>query len=241
MTMREKGVAFTDMEVNIPSLSSSPRVLQKVQYEQCPWDRRHVLALYTLDPVDLVADNKWHPFPHLTSGIGWFRIYDSRFFQALVAPAESLITEKILTMTPVESADDAEWDLLILEEIPGFWLGSRFTQTFGPFPWQEEIANWLRIHKLALLPFDEYVQGVAWLPDINNHIMAQAMEKLIWLENAIIEVNRRAINVQKRFWTSLMINQGVSSSEKSLPVRFARKGSKFRQPLMSRDVSRQKA
>jgi hypothetical protein len=210
-----------------------PRLV--VRYDQAPWDRGHILALYLIDPLHLREDSKWHELSS-NEDIAFYRVYNHKYFQFVSSKSHNHLVNAILAMEPVDTEDDAEWWIWQVEAPgwEGLWLTSILAVTPGPFEYQAEIDAWLRPYGLALLPQGDYVRGLARLEEISSAKMKTAMEQLVWLENVLIELNRRIMRVGQRFWRTIQQASMPLPSEdpiEALAAPYRRQGRKSRQPI----------
>jgi hypothetical protein len=172
------------------------------QYEQCEWDQRHVEAIYRNLAARISADGQWHDIPTGPGAVGRYRVVGERYFQAVYADAANPVFEALMAMDPVETEDDAEWE--IWQESEGAYaITSTFALTPGPFEHQPVVDEWLWRHGLGLKPEEHFVQGIAYFTEIDAGCVRDAMERLTWLENAFVDLNERLNQAGREFWHDL--------------------------------------
>lgn len=205
------------------------------RYDQAPWRKAHILALYTIEPTALRDDGMWHRLPSVVGEVAFYRVYSQQYFQFVAAPTYNTLVEALLHMPPVQTEDDAEWWIWQVDRrgFDGLWLTSIFPITPGPFAYQAEVDRWLRGYGLALIPQDGYVRGFARLEAITPEHLKVAMERLVWLENAVLDLNRRIVRVGQRFWRKVQQASvaGEGDGSMRLAAKYQRKGRKFRKPI----------
>lgn len=209
-------------------------------YEQCPWIKKHVEAIYRNLRGMIVADGQWHDFPPLPRHIGKYRVYGGRYFQAIYARTPNHVLGSLMNMPPVETEDDAEWSIWQLDWGQGYALTSRFALTPGPFDHHAGVADWLYRHGLGLIPENGSVRGVAYFTNIEPGCLRDAMDRLIWLENAILHINRELQELSRKHWDELKQASDKIMAERdpstdpdeimSLPEQYRRSGWKHREP-----------
>src|SRR5262249_51989670 len=91
--------------VSYPHTFRSPSA--QAVYEQCVWDREHVLAIYPILSGALAADGEWHEIPTSTGAIGRYRVFEERYFQAVFAAESTPVFRALASMEAVETQDDA--------------------------------------------------------------------------------------------------------------------------------------
>lgn len=219
------------------------RRLYKTLYEQCPWDQDHVGSIYRNLHGMIVVDGQWHAFPPMPQHIGQYRVYNQQYFQAVYARSYNPVFEALLAMSPVDTKDDAEWIIWKLTWAEkAYALTSPFAVTPGPFEHHAEVADWLYRHGLGLVYDNTYgLRGVAYFTDIEPGCLRDAMDRLVWLENAIIHLNLRLEQISQDFWgeakrdSDVVLDQLPSTfpSDEIVPVpeRFRRMGWKHRESL----------
>ncbi len=206
---------------------------QTATYEQMPWDQKHVEAIYPVLQAGIDADGQWHNFPPLLRNVGRYRVYSNRYFQAVYAKSENRLFQELLLLSPVNSEDDAEWTIQKAKE--GYTVSSVFSIT--PFlenaEGYEAIAEWLWRHALVLEPHKMGLQGVAHFANMETGCLLDAMQRLTWLENAIMELNIRLKKTSGEFWNgvqkmsdAVFDNQGQTMdwSDEIVPVSEHYKG-----------------
>jgi hypothetical protein len=175
-------------------------------YEQCPWDEEHVNALYPILGGRIVRDGDWHDYTTPAPDTGWvarYRVFEDRYFQVIVARPDSPLFEALSAMDAVETEDDAEWVLYWDSNQEMYAMTSTFAFSPGPFDHHARVDEWLWERGLGLEPYEFHVEGVAYLERIEASQMQDAMDRLIWLENAMMELDRRCERVGEEFWREL--------------------------------------
>ncbi len=186
-------------------------------YEQCPWDQAHVEAIYPILKGLLVADGEWHP---TESGaepwVGRYRIVDG-YFQAVFAEEPNPVFAALLAVRPFARPDDAEWDVWAHEPTGGFALSNTFCITPGPFDHQDELVDWLARHGLGLTEHEWYVQGYALIEQLTTEALAEAVDRLTWLEVTLADLNEKLDRAGAAFWQGV---QGqVAARGSAAPLR----------------------
>jgi hypothetical protein len=221
----------------------SPRAA--ATYEQCPWNREHVENLYRNLRGNLVEDGVWHDFPHDPRWIGRYRIR-LPYFQAVYADTPSDVFDALQLMEPVATDHDAEWEIWPLAD-HGYAVSSSFATTAGPFLHQETVNKWLERHSLALElgPLvggaARFVEGVAYFEQIESGCFGDALERLAWLERALMELEAAFERTSEEFWAALeresdrlaeLHSEPLKAGEIiPLPSRFMQGGVKQRTPV----------
>jgi hypothetical protein len=167
-------------------------------YEQAPWDLAHIEAIYRNLQGRIVADGAWHDFPPLPRDIARYRVFEDRYFQAVYARRPNLVFDTLTAMPPVLREDDAEWTIWKIRG--AYAVTSVFTVTphfmgYGP------VERWLcDHHELGWEPHPDGLQGTAYFTDLEPGCLADAMDRLVWLENQVIALNRRLTQTAADFW-----------------------------------------
>lgn len=208
-----------------------------IRYDQAPWDREHILALYTIEPSDIRTDSQWHPLPTEGQEVAYYRVYRESYFQYVCSSCPSHLLSSIMEIEPVPTADDAEWFIYEIEgsNLDGLWLSSNFAISPGPFDYHYELNDWLRELGLFLLPCEYHVRGVVHLREISTVTLQQAMQRLTWLEGVLITLNRRIEKLGKRLWRQIKRDtqnpEALKDPYTGLPMVLPHFGSKYREPI----------
>ncbi len=207
-------------------------------YEQCLWDKPHVNSIYPILEGNIVADSEWHDFPNMDGDVRKYRVYQDKYFQAIFANAANPASDHLLEMKPAERRDDSEWTIWLDNGVYG--LTSVFTVTplldnYG------QVEDWLNRHDLGWEPHENGIQGVAYFTEIEAGCLADAMDRLVWLENVVIDLNKALNECCQSFWRNIkhqsddMANPPfkVYSSDEIIPVpaEYPRDGWKSRQAV----------
>ena len=174
---------------------TNPR--NKAIYEQAPWNRGHIEAIYRNLKGMIVADGQWHDFPPLPQDIGRYRVFEDRYFQAVYARAHNSVFDGLSRMLPVEREDDAEWT--IWKRGDGYAMTSVFTVT-PHLDGYDGVEGWLDRHALGWVPHPLGLQGAAYFADLEPGCLADAMDRLVWLEGRVLAVNQRLIRAAGECW-----------------------------------------
>ena len=177
----------------------------QVLYEQTPWDISQVEAINPRLKDTIVADGDWHPFEH-PPGVSFYRVEKLRYFQALYSKTENATLQKLKTVQPIATEDDAEW--MIWKKKDGYAITSVFTLTPGPFGNTAEVASWLERHGLG---FEEdqgsedkgSMRGVAYFAEIEQGCLTDAIQRLAWLEALILNLNQQLSALSVEFWEAV--------------------------------------
>ncbi len=81
----------------------------EIQYEQCLWKEKHILALYPRLQGSVLADGEWHDFPPVAASFGRYRVYENTYFQALFSTRSASELDEYCLLAPASVDDDAEW------------------------------------------------------------------------------------------------------------------------------------
>ncbi len=209
-------------------------------YEQCPWVREHVEAIYRNLAGRIVEDGQWHEILVEPGRVGRYRVFENRYFQAVYARELNPVYEALTAMDPVVSEDDAEWAIW-QEEVGAYAISSTFALTPGVFEHQPAVDEWLWRHGLGLEPNEFFVEGIAYFTDIEPGCLLDAMERLRWLERAFRELNERLEEAGREFWQTLKaesdavverLGHALAPDEIApLPDCYPRLGWKYRQSI----------
>ena len=167
-------------------------------YEQCPWKQEHVEAIYPSLRGLLMNDNEWHDFPPIGKGVAQYRIAQESYFQVVSAKTSNNLLNQLKGMSPPATDDDAEWT--IWQSRNSYVITSIFTITPGPFQDTAETAEWIYRHGLGFEPHPKGMQGVAYFPDVESDCLLDAIERLSWLESAILSLNGRFEQTSRESW-----------------------------------------
>ncbi len=217
---------------------------QVTTYEQMPWDQKHVESIYNVLQANIDADGQWHDFPPLPQCVGKYRVYNNRYFQVVYAKSENKLLQELLLLPPVNSEDDAEWTIQKLEA--GYTISSLFsiTPALENAEGYEAIAEWLWRHALVLELHKIGLQGVAYFTDLEPGCLLDAMQRLTWLENVVMELNVRLKQTSGEFWNEVRqmsdavldnLDRTMDWTEEIIPVPeyYKPAGRKMRQALHS--------
>lgn len=211
----------------------------QVIYEQAPWNRDHIEALYPILEKDIIEDGQWHEFPTVSDTSGRYRVVDFRYFQAVFGLPGTALFDEFSTLAPIQTADDAEW---LVTEIDDYY---EVTSVFAVTPAlsdYDQVYDWLYRHALVLKPHPRGVQGTAYFTDIEADCLLDAVRRLTWLENVILSLNRRLVNESNIFWSNIKQSSDavLSSLDNSrdwsgeivpLPSEHRATGFKHREPV----------
>lgn len=213
-------------------------------YEQCPWDKGHVEAIYRNLVGQIIVDGQWHEITGEPDHVGRYRVFEDRCFQAVYSQQTNPVFEALAAMDAVESEDDAEWAIGQVEE-GDYAISSTFALTPGQFEHQPAVGEWLWRHGLGLEPNEFLVEGVAYFTEIEPGCLLDAMERLRWLERAFTDLNERLEQAGRDFWREIQaesdaVNERVArplapDEIVPLPERYARLGWKYREPIPQDD------
>jgi hypothetical protein len=215
--------------------------LNHATYEQCPWDERHVTAIYPSLRAHLQADGEWHHFPVKHQGIACYRVMDG-YFQAISARSPNTIYDGLRAMGPIPNRHDAEWGVRPGEDDRGYALSSSFALAPGPFSHHADVDRWLWRHGLGFQGCGFHIEGLAYFDELSPSDMADAMERLIWLEELMMELNARLDSVSEEYWKAaeavsdrMLLEAGESTREDEIvpvPATTGAVSPKRRVPIM---------
>jgi len=147
-----------------------------------------------------------------------------------------------MSILPVETEDDTEW--AIWKERDGYGISSVFAITPGPFDHTSEAAQWLDRHSLGFEDDKAGLRGVAYFADIERGCLADAMQRLAWLETVFLSLNQKFEELGKSFWEEIKTHsdenydrvKGDIDSSEIIPVpeAFRPQGYKYREPILGR-------
>ena len=209
--------------------------MQKVEYEQCPWDREHVLAIY---PVlgRVLADGEWRHAPS-RSGFGQYRVWKHQIFQAIYTQEKDELWNEIIAAEPPISVEDAEWTIL-RESDDSYFIFSKFSPTFGPFRSQHLVNERLQPYALQLRFVDGTLCGVANFASLHSGCWLDAMERLNVLEAMCIRANKAVEDLLSQCWSKSTEDMTAYLDEgrdreliSDIPPHIERSGPKHRTPL----------
>jgi len=169
-----------------------------ITYEQCPWNREHVSAIYRNLGGNIDESGSWRDFPPRAKGIGIYRVYKMSRFQAIFARRPSALYQAAQTLDPVDSEADAEWE--IRGSDGRYWVTTSFASVPGPFAHQEHVNAWLDRHALYLQNRRSFVHGVAFFTELTSGCLTDAMHRLTWLELAIRDVIKAIEAASESAW-----------------------------------------
>lgn len=215
-------------------------------YEQCPWDRDHVEAIYPILKGRLLTDGGWHDIPN-DSGQPWIGRYHvtADYFQAVYAQGQTnKVFDQLTAMEPLRMEHDAEWAVWHLDEPDGsIWyaVSSTFATTPGQFAHQPAVDEWLWRHGLGLEPNERFVEGVAYFETIKPGCFLDAIQRLHWLESVFADLKAHLEKVGADFWAEIkqqsdlidIRSQGDRGTDEivPLPERTIGEGAKERVPV----------
>ena len=188
----------------------------KAEYEQAPWNQAHIEALYGSLRGHIIADSQWHHFPPLPQSIGRYRVYEDRYFQAVYARKPNSVFAALTTMPPVEREDDAEWT--IWKQGGSYGITSLFTVT-PALDGYDVVEAWMARHALGWEPHPLGLQGTAYFTDLEPGCLADAMDRLVWLEPWVIAVNQRLNQTAAETWAEA--EQESSRVAAGLPANYS--------------------
>jgi hypothetical protein len=207
---------------------------ESLTYEQCPFNRERVLALYR-NIRNLDESGEWVAID-VRNGIGFYRVFRGRTFQALFSGGPSNLLTEVFELEPPDTAEDSAWK--IKRDEGYFSISSKFTTTYGPFPGVESVNESLEAFGLYLDPQHRYLEGVALLPELTTPLLDEAMTRLRWLETACLMANRAAGATLQQEWTKIQqlcearIAEYPESEEVlPLPPGLPLSGPKSREPI----------
>jgi hypothetical protein len=211
-------------------------------YEQCSWDLQHVEGLYPILRGHILPDGQWHRFPASVPGVAQYRIRAGRL-QVVYAAGGNEVVEQLLAMEPLETEDDAEWEIWKLDGVEGFAVSSTFATTAGPFEHDAGVNEWLSRHALGLNAAfnDRFVEGVAYFERIDAGCLTDAIRRLAWLEEAFRELVVLLQTTAQNFWegvedaSNCIVNQLGDAYDPTLiaplPDEYLTEGAKRRLPI----------
>ena len=172
-------------------------------YEQCPWEELHVREIYRNLPPDGLKVDSWEEFPKVPGApdsVRRYRICDDRWFQAVFARRPNMVVDQLMQMLAVDTQDDAEWQIWRPSHMEGYALSSTFAVTPNLYDGGPELLDWLFRHALDVERGGPDSVGVAYFTELAPGCLRDAMERLAWLENAILDLNRGLVGLAEGFW-----------------------------------------
>ena len=203
-------------------------------YEQCPWDRKHVVSIYRNIP-DPVADGEWRAIP-CPKPFARYRVWNGETFQAIYGnDPESPLGREVMAQTPPRSEEDTGW--VLMSEPQRYALSSVFAIAPEPFRYQEAVNGWLAPYALCLLRDpDGGERGWADFANLEPGCLKDAMDRLLFLEAACREATARVEEALVAVWGAhrpalLRGVEGHADPEEiaDLPAELPRSGPKSRE------------
>lgn len=183
-----------------------------VKYSQCVWNEESIASRNSDIIKPLMADNHWHLFSEEAIELGYYRVYEGRYFQTLSRMGEINSLADFMALTPAAIGHDSDWLIWqLIEDNPseGYGITSQFATTPGPFPYHQSICTWLSRHALDLEAYDTFVQGVAYFGDLEGDQLKDAIQRLDWLELVFRDVNQLIINYSGEFWKGIKLQSDM--------------------------------
>jgi len=145
------------------------------------------------------------------------------------------------------SDEDAEW-LIVKHFDPVYYsIGTKFTETYGPFRGIDQVDDFLRPYALRLGTFEGRTRGFADFGELESGCWLDAMERLRFLEAVCLEANRSVDEALSRIWNAwndVLVLQASKASDPDdiapLPESVPRSGPKRRAPLPRTSLSEER-
>ncbi len=160
--------------------------IERVQYEQCPFNWAHIARLYRNIAREPEMDGPWSSPPG--RGDIFYRRYGDYFQFIAGNPKQSLFSE-FLGMEPMVTEDDAAWTIEKHGPVE-YLVRSSFARTYGPVRETEKLHKLLEPYDMWLENRGTHVEGAATFDCLTNVKLLKACRKLLTLEGWCMSVNR---------------------------------------------------
>jgi len=170
-----------------------------VTYEQFPFDAARVRSLAGSHQSG-TDPGVWNAVQGKIAGCAIWRIGQGHRVQILKSESNCIMMDSLKLVEAMDTEDDGDWQVTSGGKGSGFSVTSGFAITYGEFPWQGELNDWLCLYGLELRHRVGCVQGEAHFSEISTMSFHNALRRLHWLESFCVRVNRQVELTAKRTW-----------------------------------------